>query len=236
MEEIWIDIKGYEGLYQVSNLGRVRSLTRIIYDEKNDRKYLLNGKILNQFDNGRGYMTVHLRKKNRRCVKYVHRLVAEAFLNNYNENKTINHRDFNTKNNNVNNLECCSLKENINYSRIHNRYKKSNLVRLEKTKIRIKNKMEKLTKEIVDLRKSGMSIQNISKKTHLKTKYVKEIIIKNKIDPIIKIKCIETQELFDTINEANLKYGVTTIKDCLSGKQKTSAGLHWERVIQCQTN
>ena len=74
MEEIWKDIKDFEGLYQVSSLGRVRSLDRII----NHRK--LKGKILSQAYNTGGYLFVNLHKNNLAKPKTVHRLIANAFI------------------------------------------------------------------------------------------------------------------------------------------------------------
>ena len=99
MKEIWKDIKDYEGLYQVSNLGRVKSL------KKNK---ILKGLIGE-------YIHVVLYKENTRKNKKVHRLVAENFINNINNYDCINHKDENKFNNNVNNLEWCSKKYNCNY-------------------------------------------------------------------------------------------------------------------------
>lgn len=103
MQEIWKDIKGYEGLYQVSNLGRVKSLPR---------KNVTKEKILNGGNNGDGYIKVSLSNK----LYYVHRLVAEAFIPKIEGKNFVNHIDENKSNNNVNNLEWCTNKENINHS------------------------------------------------------------------------------------------------------------------------
>ena len=85
MVEIWKDIKGYEGLYQVSNIGRVRSLKR------NNT----NGKILKQCINKDGYLRVDLSKNNIKSTKRVHRLVAETFIDNDKNLPVINHKDEN---------------------------------------------------------------------------------------------------------------------------------------------
>lgn len=81
MEEIWKDIKGYEGYYQVSNLGRVRSLDRIIPHKKNIQQKR-NGYIMKLIVNKRGYSRIGLLKFGKQIYKSVHRLVAEAFLEN----------------------------------------------------------------------------------------------------------------------------------------------------------
>ena len=103
-KECWVDIKGYESLYQVSNLGNIKS------------KFKGLDKILKPFDNGHGYLVISLNKCGKRKNHYVHRLVASAFVNNPNGYKIINHLDYDTKNNNANNLEWCTQEQNINYS------------------------------------------------------------------------------------------------------------------------
>lgn len=97
MKEIWKDIAGYEGLYQVSNLGNVKS----------------KRKILKPIDGE--YKKVGLSKNGIQNTLYIHRLVANAFLENSNNYTHINHKDENKHNNNVNNLEWCTNKYNINY-------------------------------------------------------------------------------------------------------------------------
>lgn len=99
MKEIWKDIKGYEGKYQVSNQGKVRILKEMTLQS-----------------NKNGYLTVNLYKNSKSKRKLVHRLVAEAFIINENNKPYINHKDTNKKNNNINNLEWCTPKENIQYS------------------------------------------------------------------------------------------------------------------------
>lgn len=73
-------------------------------------------KLLKATDNGNGYYVVHLRKNGLRKMFYVHRLVANAFITNDNCYPVVNHKDYNKHNNNVNNLEWCTVKENVNYS------------------------------------------------------------------------------------------------------------------------
>lgn len=106
MTEIWKDIPGYEGLYQVSNLGQVRSL---------NYNHTGHPGILSQGNNGDGYKHVILYKNNSHKKGKVHRLVALAFLENPNNLPFINHKDENKGNNRVDNLEWCSRKYNVNY-------------------------------------------------------------------------------------------------------------------------
>lgn len=117
MKEIWRDIKDYEGYYQVSNFGNVKSLDRKIIQEDSKRhQYLrtIKGRLLKQTNNGRGYKNVTLVKDNKKKQGLVHRLVAEAFIFNPNNYPVINHIDGNKHNNKITNLEYCSHKHNIN--------------------------------------------------------------------------------------------------------------------------
>lgn len=114
MKEIWKDIVGLEGLYQVSNLGKVRSLDRIIeYDKvvNNKRVHMTchrKGKILSLPINGEGYVQISTCGKPSR----VHRLVAQAFIPNPKNKPFINHIDGDKTNNRVDNLEWCTNREN----------------------------------------------------------------------------------------------------------------------------
>lgn len=114
IKEIWKDIKEYEGLYQVSNLGKIRSLDRAV--RKNYNKYVSKGKILKQ-EIRNTYYTVQLNKEGKRKVFQVHRLVAQAFIPNYNNYPIVNHIDENPVNNMVENLEWCTQKYNVCHSK-----------------------------------------------------------------------------------------------------------------------
>lgn len=110
-QEIWKDIEGYIGYYQVSNLGRVRSLSRTITthykDGRGDVTVHRKGRIMKLTPNGEGYLVVQLSKKDIRERFGVHRLVALTFIRNSNPKKfyMVNHIDGNPLNNNVLNLE-----------------------------------------------------------------------------------------------------------------------------------
>ena len=105
--EIWKDIPGYEGIYQVSNLGNVKSL-----NYNRTKKEL----ILKKQTNSYGYYHVTLSKKNKRITKTIHQLVAIAFLDfkPCNMQLVINHKNFDRKDNNLKNLEIITSRENAN--------------------------------------------------------------------------------------------------------------------------
>ena len=109
--EIWKDVKGYEGSYQVSNLGRVKSLDRIIV-YSNGRIHNQKGKNINGFINTSGYMSVDLYKNGKSKKHYIHRLVATMFIDNPRDKNEINHIDENKLNNCAKNLEWCTSSEN----------------------------------------------------------------------------------------------------------------------------
>ena len=102
MAEIWKDIEGYEGLYQVSNKGQVKSLKR--YRNNGNGKYLQKEKILKSYIGKNGYCIVDLYKNGKRKKCLLHRLVAEAFIYNPQNKPCINHIDCHKTNNNINNL------------------------------------------------------------------------------------------------------------------------------------
>lgn len=116
MEEIWKDIKGWGGYYQVSNIGRVRSLDRIVKSAR--LKKHCKGQILKLRYDKDGYLTVHLRnaeKGENRLVK-VHRLVANAFIFNSDIFRdSIDHINGKRDDNRVENLRWCTVKENANF-------------------------------------------------------------------------------------------------------------------------
>lgn len=116
MAEVWKDIPGYEGLYQVSDLGRVRSLERWRYNPKcKDGKQYVPEKILKAAERT-GYLVVAINKNGKRKSYSVHRLVAQAFIPNPENKRTVNHKDGNKKNNRVSNLEWNTDSENVNHA------------------------------------------------------------------------------------------------------------------------
>lgn len=138
-KEEWRDIKNYEGKYQVSNLGRVRSLDRFVNSINGKRK--VKGQIMS-FTTRSGYNVLVLRKNNMRKSKQVHRLVAEAFIPNINNKPFVNHKDFNRKNNNVDNLEWVTQKENVHWSICNMKNKNKIFKDKEHYGIRYRNKYD----------------------------------------------------------------------------------------------
>ena len=118
--EIWKDIQGYEGLYQVSNLGRVKSLGRFIESRlKGVDKVWKAERILKTCKRTNGYIGVGLRKNGKGKNFNIHRLVAIAFLDNPENKPQVNHIDGNKKNNNVSNLEWVTNSENQKHAYKH---------------------------------------------------------------------------------------------------------------------
>jgi hypothetical protein len=113
MEEVWKPIKGYEGIYEVSSYGRVRSLDRIVPD-KNGVAQPFKGKILGQYMSY-GYYYVGLTKHCNHWQAKVHRLVAKAFIPNPDNLPEVNHKDEDKTNNRVENLEWCTHAYNHGY-------------------------------------------------------------------------------------------------------------------------
>lgn len=113
--EIWRPVKGYEGLYEVSNKGRIRSLDRIaIFKDGRSRKYY--GKVLEiKTVNNSGYLTVGLHNNGKQKTLLVHRVVAEAFIDNPNRYPEVNHIDQDKLNNRIENLEWCTHIKNVNH-------------------------------------------------------------------------------------------------------------------------
>jgi hypothetical protein len=115
LQEIWLPVAGYEGAYEVSNFGNVRSLDRFARSHSNCEKWL-TGKVLKTKPSGKGYRSVNLSANNVISTKYVHTLVAQAFIGDRPEGLHINHIDGNKLNNCVDNLEYCSPKDNARHA------------------------------------------------------------------------------------------------------------------------
>lgn len=113
--EIWRDIKGYEGLYQISNKGRVKALERRIpfrsTSTRLEKEYIKKTTVSKI-----GYLVCGLWRNNKQDLRFIHRLVAEAFIENPDNKSEINHKDGNKLNNDISNLEWCTHKENVNHA------------------------------------------------------------------------------------------------------------------------
>lgn len=114
MKELWKEVKGFEGLYEVSNKGFVRSIRRKVNFGTQAR--FVDAKILKPFKKKEGYLSVKLYKECKQYTYYIHRLVAFAFCDGYVDGMDVNHKDGDKTNNVSCNLEWCTRKENINHA------------------------------------------------------------------------------------------------------------------------
>ena len=113
--EIWKDVLNFENYYEVSNLGNIRRKeAKTIY--KDGRVANFSPNVLKPSKNKKGYLRVYLSKNSKKYTKSVHRFVAEAFIDNPLNKRTVNHIDSNKENNNVNNLEWATNLENMQHA------------------------------------------------------------------------------------------------------------------------
>ena len=112
--EIWKDVKGWEGLYKISNYGRVKSCLRQVI-QKSGKKRIYKEKIMKCFLTPRKYIRLSLEYNGVKKKYSVHRMVAEAFIDNPQNYTQINHKDENQSNNIADNLEWCDAKYNMTY-------------------------------------------------------------------------------------------------------------------------
>ena len=161
MEEEWRDIPNYEGLYQVSNLGRVKSLARKTNQTNKNRH--VKERILCQSKNKYGYMTIVLRRDNKRFNHIVHRLLMSAFKGC--SELPVNHIDGNKSNNIISNLEYCTYQENT----IHYYSNKE------------KPKIDFYKKEITKMYLDGYSVNEISRHYPYSSETVKSLLKRNNV-------------------------------------------------------
>ena len=171
MEEIWKDILGYEGIYQVSNLGRIRSVDRVVL-YSSGKKVFMRGNNLKLRYNNSGYLYVVLSKNQTKSFFLVHRLVANAFISNISNKSEIDHINAVRDDNRVCNLRWVTKIENRNniHTKIENKEanklanrsvglleKKVVQMDLEETTIRVFNSLHSIEKEL------GYSRANIAR-------------------------------------------------------------------------
>lgn len=169
---IWKDVVGYEGLYEISSLGDIKSLKRYCKSKTGFR--VVPEKILKPKIDKYGYLVLHISKNNVRWNITIHRLVAIAFLPNINNYPQINHKDGNKLNNVVENLEWCSASYNVQHSFDN------------KLNIPIKGSkraFSKMTEEkVIEVRyrykNEDISLKNLSKSYNISTQTLHSIITK----------------------------------------------------------
>lgn len=223
-EEIWKSIPGYEGIYEVSNLGRVKTKN---YKRTGEEKILSPGKGSN------GYLTVALTKNGRSHTFSVHRLVARMFCPSRDGASIVNHINGNKEDNKADNLEWCSAKENICHA--------MNILGHREAWKRVK---------CVDTGTVYDSIAQASRDTGVNKSNIGEVIKGNRatagglfwmgIGVVPKrtcvprdkgpVLCVETGKIFKNVTDATTRTGIKNIDKASSGKRKTAGGLHWRRI------
>ena len=223
MEE-WRPIKGYEGLYEVSNLGRVKSLER--YDTLGRKK---KEKILSSKYNKYGYLRVTLYKNGIGKDFFIHRLVAEAFIPNPENKPQIDHINTIRTDNRDKNLRWVTQKENRNneLTKKHNSESQKGRILSEETKKKLSE-----AKKGENHPMYGKHHPEETKKKMSEAKKGKKMSEETKDKKGKKVYCVELDKEFSTINKASKELNIDAcgiIKVC-KGKQKTSGGYHWRYV------
>ena len=217
MEEEWRAVKDYEGLYEVSNIGRIKSLN-----------YNGTGKegLLKQQSNHKGYKTVMLRKDNKGKTFKVHRLVAEAFIPNPENKPQIDHINCIRDDNRVENLRWVTGKENmenpLTKEKRHSKETKKKISESHKSKntpMYGKHHTEETKKKMSESHKGKVFTEehrNKIGKSNSKMVY-----------------CIELDKIFESATEASRELGIKQqgISCCCICKRKTAGGYHWRYVI-----
>lgn len=144
LQEIWKDIEGWEGKYQVSSFGRIKSLRK---------NKILTEKICK----GTGYSMIILYNKKYKKGYSIHRLVANAFIPNQNNYPCVNHKDETRTNNRVENLEWCTYKYNMNYGHCQEKIRK-NFTKSEKYYAALTENRKKCRKPILQFTKDGVFV------------------------------------------------------------------------------
>lgn len=163
IEEEWRPVKGYEDILEVSNLGRIRSITRTVRAGLYGKKFI-QGKILRLERNHNGYLMTRATRKYGKKRLVVHRLVAEAFIPNPNNYPIVNHKDERKDNNVVTNLEWCSYSYNVLYGTCQQRRSKHQ----EKA-------VEMIDKETHEVIKVFSSMKSAEEETYIPAKQISRV-------------------------------------------------------------
>lgn len=172
MEEIFKDVPHYEGLYQVSNFGRVKSLQRLVKHNYGGLK-TLKERLLRIGIDSCGYCVVVLCKNGYKETFKVHRIVAQCFLIPIKDKTHVNHKDGNKSNNSIDNIEWCNRSENVIHAI------KTGLLKIKKGKEHCNYGSEnKVSKKVIDT-KSGRifnTIREASETTKYTQKYISSML------------------------------------------------------------
>lgn len=141
--EIWKDIKDFEGYYQISSMGNVKSLERFVFCKSKEKPNKIKECVLKPRQDKYGYLIVNLKKNQKSHIRKIHRLIAEAFLENPNGYETVNHKNGIKTDNSITNIEWMSNKDN-------SRHRTANLL--------TKPKLHK--EEIIDVLKNCKAAKN----------------------------------------------------------------------------
>ena len=174
MKEVWKDIKDFEGFYQISNLGRLKTLARTV-GARNGKTREISAKILVIQHNEQGYCRITFTKNKKIFGRKVHRLVAYHFIGEPSTNQTdVNHKDGNKENNRVDNLEWCTRGENVSHA-IRTGLKKITGVKLDfKTANRIRDIYEATEPELGHM----PAMRSLTKKYNVSISTIRDIITK----------------------------------------------------------
>ena len=236
--EVWKDVPNYEGLYQVSNLGRVKSLDRIVPFKDSLKR--VKGTMLSQHLNF-GYCQVSLGRKGKK--HRVHRLVAMAFIPNPNNFPIINHKDENPSNNCVDNLEWCDYAYNLNYGSRKGWQRKLNGVPV--CQYTLKGEFIARFSSMAEAAEKTPSVtsNNIAHCCNKETpscggfvwRYEEDTDIQYTNKSKTKVSQYDKEgnliAVFDSIKEASAKTGVISsgISNCILGLSLSSGGYVWKQ-------
>ena len=210
MDEVWKDVKGYEGKYQVSNLGNVKSL---LDKQLNKREMILKPSLSHK-----GYLKVFLSKDSKKSSKTIHRLVAEAFIPNLENKKTVNHIDGNKANNRVDNLEWLSNSENQKHAW---RLGLKQGLKGEKNPMYGKKLPNEVKLKISKTLKGKMA----GEKHPMYGRY------EDKSPSAKKVICLNNKQIFNCIKSAGREAGLknpSSISACCRGKRNISGKINGE--------